>query len=152
VDPVARREFWDIIYKLAEGGTTVFVTTHYMDEAEYCHRLGLMHQGKLVAIGTPGSLRQRMPGQVLEVEAEPLGPALEAVSALPGLGEAAIFGRAVRVHATSARAVEEVTRSLEAGGLAVRRVEAVPPSLEDVFLAMVEHAEADSSPAPAASD
>jgi len=142
VDPVARREFWDVIYALAAEGTTILVTTHYMDEAEYCTRLGLMHQGRLIALGTPEELRRGLAGQVLEVEAEPVARALEIVSDLPGLREAALFGSAIRVYAPDGvwRA-ESVACELEARGVAVRHVEVVPASLEDVFLATVDRQE-----------
>ena len=142
VDPVARREFWDVIYALAAEGTTILVTTHYMDEAEYCNRLGLMHQGRLIALGTPEELRRGLVGQVLEVEAEPVARALEIVSDLPGLREAALFGPAIRVYAPDGVwRPETVARELEARGVAVRRVEVVPASLEDVFLATVDRQE-----------
>ena len=139
VDPVARRDFWDLIYAMASEGTTVFVTTHYMDEAEYCNRLGLMHQGRLIAVGTPEELRGGLRGQVLEIEAEPVSQALAVASGLPDLREAALFGSVVRAYAP-----DESFRSsslaalLEAEGVAVRRIQAVSPSLEDVFLAAVD--------------
>jgi len=139
VDPVARREFWDVIYALAAEGTTIFVTTHYMDEAEYCHRLALMHQGRLLAIGAPDELREGLPGRVLEVEADPPARALAAVGAMAGLREPALYGEAVRVYAPPGGAEPKaVAGELSALGLTVRRVEVVPASLEEVFLATVD--------------
>jgi ABC-2 type transport system ATP-binding protein len=142
VDPVARREFWDVIYALAADGTTVFVTTHYMDEAEYCNRLGLMHLGRLIAMGTPDELRRGLPGQVLEVEAEPSSRALAVLSELPGLAHVGIFGTAVRAYAASDGPLPDIAGALQAAGVAVRRLEAVPPSLEDVFVVTVDRHDA----------
>jgi len=139
VDPVARREFWDVIYALAAAGTTIFVTTHYLDEAEYCNRLGLMHQGRLVAVGTPDELRRGLAGDVLEVEAEPVAEALGVLAGLPGLRDVALFGRVVRAHAPDgARQAEAIPAALRLAGIAVRRIEVVPASLEDVFIATVD--------------
>src|SRR5208337_8350 len=90
VDPVSRRQFWDLIQQMVGEGVTVFVTTHYMDEAEYCNRLVLIDRGRIVAMGTPTELKTRsMKGQILLVECEPLGPGLEALSQAPGVLDAA---------------------------------------------------------------
>jgi len=140
VDPIARREFWDLIGALAAAGTTVFVTTHYLDEAEYCQRVGLIYQGRLVAEGSPRALKEGMrAGVMLEVEcAEPLA-ALRLLRAEPALGWASLFGR--RLHVLVAEAAEgerAVRASLEPRGLAVARVEPVPFSLEDLFVLFIE--------------
>lgn len=138
VDPSARRDFWDLIYALAAEAITVFVTTHYMDEAEYCNRLGLMHQGRLVAVGSPDELRRRLPGQVVEVEAEPLTRALDLLGSLPGLGDSALFGTSIRVYAPDgADRLRALADDLRAGGVQVRRIEQVSATLEEVFLAIV---------------
>jgi len=142
VDPEARRDFWELIYELAQDGVTVFVTTHYMDEAEHCNRIGLMYSGKLVALDTPAALkRSAISGEVLEIEGTPQDDARALVEALPGVREVAPYG--ARLHATvddAALPIPEISAALQAGGIADARVERIDPSLEDVFVALVsEH-------------
>lgn len=136
VDPVSRRNFWELIQQMVNEGITVFVTTHYMDEAEYCNRLVLIDRGRIVAMGTPTELKTRfMKGQLLLVECEPLGPALEALTQAPGVLDAAVFGSAL--HATvadAAAAMPGIRAALGACGLDVSRMEQIQPSLEDVFV------------------
>jgi ABC-2 type transport system ATP-binding protein len=138
VDPVSRRKFWDLIYQMAAEGVTVFVTTHYMEEAEYCNRLALIYRGKIVALGTPTELKQRsMKGELLLVEVEPLGPALEALQAAPGVLDAAVFGNTLHlVVREAAAAIPALKDFLRDRGFQVGRVEAIRPSLEDVFVAL----------------
>jgi len=138
VDPVSRRKFWDLIYQMAAEGVTVFVTTHYMEEAEYCNRLALIYRGKIVALGTPTELKQRsMKGELLLVEAEPLGPALEALKTAPGVLDAAVFGNALHlVVPEAAPAIPTLRELLGRQGFQVGRVELIRPSLEDVFVAL----------------
>jgi ABC-2 type transport system ATP-binding protein len=98
VDPITRRQFWDLIHQMAEEGVTVFVTTHYMEEAEYCNRLALIFRGKIVALGTPSELkRDSMKGELLLVECEPLGDAVEVLQSAPGVMDAAVFGNALHL-------------------------------------------------------
>ncbi len=144
VDPLSRRSFWDLIYALAAAGTTVFVTTHYMEEAEYCHRLALMNRGKLIALDTPARLREEMREPLLEIRTEDSPRAVEAVEGAPGVAQVGLFGRAL--HATL-REGEDVAaaRARLAGllsdkGIAVESVEPIEPSLEDVFVSLVERA------------
>jgi drug efflux transport system ATP-binding protein len=143
VDPLSRRRFWDLIHQMAESGVTVFVTTHYMEEAEYCNRLALIYRGRIVAEGTPGALKQRsMKGDLLLVEAEPLGAALEALAAAPGVADVAVFGNALHLVAPHGRAaVPGLRRYLEERRIRVARVEPIRPSLEDVFVALTAGAE-----------
>jgi ABC-2 type transport system ATP-binding protein len=138
VDPISRRKFWDLIQEMTDEGVTVFVTTHYMEEAEYCNRLVLIYRGQIVAQGTPGELKQRhMRGELLLVEAAPLGPAVEAVRTLPGLIDAAVFGNHLHLVVAEARAaVEPVRAHLAQQGLRVGRVEPIRPTLEDVFVSL----------------
>jgi ABC-2 type transport system ATP-binding protein len=119
-------------------GVTVFVTTHYMDEAEYCNRLVLIDRGRIVAMGTPTELKTRsMKGQILLVECEPLGPGLEALSQAPGVLDAAVFGNALHAVVADAQgAMPGIRAALEAGQVRVARLEQIPPSLEDVFVAL----------------
>ena len=154
VDPVSRRTFWDLIYELAAGGTTVFVTTHYMEEAEHCHRLALMNRGALVALDTPEGLRRGLGRAVLEVSTPDAAAAAAAFHDADGVLSAGLFGRAVHVMLTTGRegveageagkatdgaasGVEQVRRILAGAGVAVDGVRPIAPSLEDVFVARV---------------
>jgi ABC-2 type transport system ATP-binding protein len=113
VDPVSRRQFWELIHQMAGEGVTVFVTTHYMDEAEYCNRLVLLDRGRIVALGTPTELKSRhMKGQLLQVDCEPLGPALAALQEAPGILDAAVFGSSLYAVGADARAAIEEIRKL----------------------------------------
>lgn len=139
VDPASRRDFWRLIRELAAGGTTVFVTTHYMDEAEYCARIGLMVDGRLVALDAPDALKRRfVPGETLAVDGRGLHRGLEAARALPSVVAAAPFGARLHVRFREG-AVDEagLRRALEASGASITRVEPVESSLEDVFLEVV---------------
>ena len=138
VDPISRRAFWDLIYGLAGGGTTVFVSTHYMEEAEYCHRLALMNRGRVIALDRPAALRDSMTEPLLAIEADH-GPAVaQALQGAPLVLEAAMFGRDVHVMVEDAAAAREYLPVLLAGkGLPIRAIESVRPSLEDVFVALV---------------
>lgn len=140
VDPASRRDFWTLIRGLARDGTTVFVTTHYMDEAEYCARIGLMVAGRLVALDTPAVLkRDLVPGAMLRVEGERLSRALASVREVPGVIAAQGFGTGLHVRVEDARASEAaVRRALESAGAEVRSVEPIEPTLEDVFLAAAD--------------
>jgi ABC-2 type transport system ATP-binding protein len=139
VDPEARRHFWELIYELAQGGVTVFVTTHYMDEAEHCNRLGLMHGGRLVALDTPAALkRSALDGEVLEVEGTPQDQARSACEAQPGVREVAPHG--ARLHAIVDDAqlrAPQLAAALAGAGVEDARVDQIEPSLEDVFVALV---------------
>jgi len=140
VDPVARRTFWSLIRELAAGGTTVFVTTHYLDEAEYCRRIGLMVDGKLVALDTPAGLKRTwVPDQVLVARGQGLARAAEALRRLPGVKAVSPFGAALHVRVDPARLdAARVAAALAAAGAVAPAVEATPASLEDVFLAAVD--------------
>jgi len=138
VDPISRREFWDLINQLAEGGTTVFVSTHYMEEAEYCHRLALMNRGRLIALDRPSRLRDMLEQPLLQLETDDPARAVEALRGLPAVTEAAMFGRAVHVLVTDAdRALRDIPAALVAAGRECRGLAQAPPSLEDVFVALV---------------
>ena len=138
VDPISRRRFWDLIHQLAGEGTTIFVTTHYMDEAEYCHRLALINRGKIVDMGTPAELKGRsIDGDLLSVECEPLAPALEGLRTIQGVRDAVIFGAGLHLIVSSAPQATPVIRAyLLEHGIACNSVERIQPSLEDVFVAL----------------
>lgn len=138
VDPVARRRFWDLIDGMASTGTTVFVSTHYMEEAEYCHRLALMNRGRLIALDTPAGLRGRVVEPILEVRVADAPRAVEAVTGAAGVVDAAMFGRALHVtvgDVESGRAAIE--DALARVGLSADEIVSVSPSLEDVFVSLV---------------
>jgi ABC-2 type transport system ATP-binding protein len=138
VDPITRRQFWDLIHQMAEEGVTVFVTTHYMEEAEYCNRLALIFRGKIVALGTPTELkRDSMKGELLLVECAPLGAAVEALQSAPGVMDAAVFGNALHlVVEDAATAMPLLQKFLVDRKIAVSRMEKIRPSLEDVFVSL----------------
>ncbi len=138
VDPLSRRNFWSLIYSMSRSGVTVFVTTHYMDEAEYCDRLALIYKGKIIADGRPADLKERsMSRDVLEIDVD---RALDALELLARQGiETAIFG--TLLHATVDRAEEagpRINAILKAEGFTVRTIEKIAPSLEDVFVNLIE--------------
>ena len=140
VDPAARRAFWRLIRDVAREGTTVFVTTHYLDEAEYCRRIGLMVDGKLVALDTPAALKRTwVPDRVLVVRGQALAAGAEALRAREGIRSVQPFGAGLHLRVDPARwsadAVGEVLRGAGARALAI---DAAEPSLEDVFLAVVD--------------
>jgi ABC-2 type transport system ATP-binding protein len=138
VDPISRRDFWDLIYGLAARGTTVFVSTHYMEEAEYCHRLALMSRGRIIALDRPAGLRAAMPAPLIEIRTGDSPRAVEALEGAEGVIDVGLFGRAVHVTVRDAgRARVDLPRVLAAAGLEVRGLEVVEPSLEDVFVALV---------------
>ena len=138
VDPIARRQFWELIHQMADEGVTVFVTTHYMEEAEYCNRLALIFRGAIVALGSPSELKQNsIRGDLLLVECTPLGEALEILQSVPGVIDAAVFGNALHLVVENAQtAPAQVRTSLAQRKVAVQRIERIRPSLEDVFVAL----------------
>jgi ABC-2 type transport system ATP-binding protein len=140
VDPISRRRFWDLIYELAGRGVTVFVTTHYMDEAEYCDRIALIYRGELIAIGSPEVLKtELMPEEVLEVLCERPQDAMGEIERVPGVKEVALFGKGLHVVAEDGEATAEAVRSLlKERGYEIARVEKIIPSLEDVFVSLIE--------------
>lgn len=138
VDPIARRRFWELIHQMAGEGVTVFVTTHYMEEAEYCNRLALIFRGKIVALGTPSELKQKsIQGELLLVECDRLGDAIEILQGLPGVLDAAVFGNALHLVVNDARvAAVRISAALSGRGVAVGRIQKIQPSLEDVFVSL----------------
>lgn len=139
VDPAARRSFWDLIYDLAERGITAFVTTHYMDEAEYCNRVGVMRRGHLMAMDTPTGLkRSSLPGIAWDVYAQPLLEGLEALETLPMVARAGLASNHLRAITGKAASAESLGGALRDRGLREVRVERAEATLEDVFLALAE--------------
>jgi len=138
VDPISRRDFWDLIGGLAAGGTTVFVSTHYMEEAEYCHRLALMNRGRVIALDRPAALRTALPVPLLEITTDDAPRTVEALAGAEDVVDAGLFGRAVHVAVRDAeRARVALPALLAARGVPVRGIARIEPSLEDVFVALV---------------
>jgi len=135
VDPVARREFWDLIYELAGQGTTIFVTTHYMDEAEHCARVGFMRAGKLLAFDTPRGLKVKyLHGAAWSLEATPLLEAVEVLSTLPGIAQARLQGDHAQTIVTGPDWTQaSLIAELAKHKISVTDIQTVEPTLEDVF-------------------
>jgi ABC-2 type transport system ATP-binding protein len=140
VDPISRRQFWDLIYQLSSEGVTVFVTTHYMDEAEYCDRLALIYRGEVIAQGTPEKLkREAMQEDVLELICERPEAAMDALAGLDSVKEVALFGNSLHLVADDGdRAAAESRARLAEQGFRVQQIERIVPSLEDVFVSLIE--------------
>ncbi len=150
VDPVSRREFWDLIDVFAQGGVTVMVTTHYMDEAEHCDTLAFIYGGRIIAMGTPEEIKtQQMSGQLLEVRAARIAEALDALSALPEVREAALFGRTIHVTVDDVDAAPRLRDALAGRGIEVEQIAPARVSLEDAFVSIVERDERARAAAPA---
>jgi ABC-2 type transport system ATP-binding protein len=143
VDPIARRGFWDLIYQLSEAGHTIFVSTHYMDEAEYCHRLALMYRGKIVALGAPEELKRSLTSHhLMDLESSDPLESMKALRGEPGILDSAVFGGGLHVAVEDpAAAAPRIREALAARGISIRHLEPVPPSMEDVFVAMIEQEE-----------
>ncbi len=135
VDPVARREFWDLIYLLASRGTTVLITTHYMDEAEHCSKVGFMNRGKLLAFDTPHRLRATyLHGAAWNLDASPLLEAVEELSRTAGITRASLYGDQAHVIIdTGEWNPQSLTRLLAEKGIAVQSISPVDSTLEDVY-------------------
>ena len=146
VDPEARRRFWDLIDELAAKGKTVFVTTHYMDEAERCHRVALMHAGRLLALDSVPDLKSVFPqGTVVEVTCGRPAQAMARLEGLPGVVEVALFGERMHVVLGDPAVGASLARSLDAVGCKNATVRAISPSLEDVFIHVIARAESEAA-------
>lgn len=143
VDPIARRNFWDLIYQLSEEGHTVFVTTHYMDEAEYCHRLALMHRGRLIGLGPPDKLKAGLVShKLMQLESTDVLESLRAMETCPEVVEAAVFGSGLHLTVRDPVAAERAVRvALSQRGIGIKQLAVTEPSMEDVFVAMIEQEE-----------
>ena len=143
VDPISRRNFWSLIQQMGEKGVTTFVTTHYMDEAEYCDRLALIYQGKIIALGTPSELKWKTLSQgVLEVRCDPLVPALDLLKKESWVSEAAVFGEGLHVIGKEGIDLEQEIKALsERNRIVLKGMNRIRPSLEDVFVSLIEKEE-----------
>lgn len=136
VDPVARRAFWEIIYALAAQGITIMVSTHYMDEAEYCTTVGVMRAGKLLALDAPDRLKQALPGQVWEVHADPMLDALDWLETQPFVLRAALAGDHLRVVTPTDVDAATLHDALTARALQLSQLTPGAPTMEDVFMTL----------------
>ena len=138
VDPSSRRNFWELIHGVAAQGVTVFVTTHYMDEAEHCDRLGLIDAGRLAALGSPRQLKERYSaGVLLELRIDPMMEALDYLAGHESVREAALFGAVLHVVLENSLDIEPLRVALEHEGFTLHGLEPILPSLEDVFVALI---------------
>ncbi len=138
VDPLSRRSFWDLIHSMARQGVTIFVTTHYMEEAEYCNRLALMSRGRIIALGTPRELKRGgMKEAVLKLDCDQVMAATELLEADPNFKEVAVFGNSVHLVVDDAEEAKKVAiERLTASGIKVQTIQTILPSLEDVFVTL----------------
>ncbi|HYK90917.1 MAG TPA: ABC transporter ATP-binding protein [Acidobacteriota bacterium] len=147
VDPIARRGFWSLIYQLSDAGHTIFVSTHYMDEAEYCHRLALMYRGKIIALGIPPALKKQMRDRALMSldSTDPL-ESMKVLEKVEGIIDVAVFGGGLHLAVQDPASAEaSIRQALLGRGIDILRLETIQPSMEDVFVAMIEDEERKSS-------
>jgi len=143
VDSIARGAFWGLIHDLAETGHTIFVSTHYMDEAEYCHRLALMYRGKVIALGPPAELKKRLTSHtLLQLDSSDPLDTMRALENVEGVRDVAVFGGGLHVTVDDPAATDtRIRAALQSRAIEVRRLEPIEPSMEDVFVAMIEEEE-----------
>ena len=144
VDPVSRRDFWRILYAMLKEGVTIFISTAYLDEAERCTRVGLMHRGRLIQCDTPQKLKEGIPGQLLELETEQPRVAREVLAARLGSGRVSMFGGMLHLYTGDAAEVEQVRAILQEAGIVVRAEKTITPTLEDVFIYQVTQDDAEA--------
>jgi ABC-2 type transport system ATP-binding protein len=146
VDPIARRAFWDLIYNLVSDGITILVTTHYMDEAEYCSQVAILNNGKLLALDTPTHLKEALPGHMWEIvvgsedydQSTRLLPVLDLLASTPGVLRVSLAGDHLRAMTTGAVSQTDLSNLLSAAGINSVAVEPTHPVMEDTFMALVE--------------
>jgi ABC-2 type transport system ATP-binding protein len=144
VDPIARRNFWQLIYQLSAAGHTIFVTTHYMDEAEYCHRVALMYGGRIIALGSPAELKNSLGvGHLVNLITSDLLASMTVLEKHESLLDIAVFGGGLHVKVENAEiAMKDIRALLDAAGIKITTLEPITPSMEDVFVSLIEVEEA----------
>jgi ABC-2 type transport system ATP-binding protein len=149
VDPSSRRRFWNLIHDLSVGGVSVLVSTHYMDEAEYCMRIAMIAAGRLIALGTPHELKQQsIGGELIELACDNVGAALELVARMPAVRDVAVFGNTLHVLVDDADAVAvDLCANLAGQGVTGAQGRRIAPSMEDMFVHLVRNAKAQSAQA-----
>jgi len=144
VDPVSRREFWNILTELHLQGTTIIVSTPYMDEADRCSRVGLMYAGKLVECDTPLNIRNKVEGEMIELQAEDWQKALETVAGLSGVHEAQTYGESIHLLVDSGkRRLPEIEKVLKHSGLGYRNIRVAPMQMEEAFISLIRKMESE---------
>jgi ABC-2 type transport system ATP-binding protein len=140
VDPISRRHFWDLIYTMADQGITVFVSTHYMEEAEYCDRIALIYKGRMIAMGTPMALKtQQMHDQILDLRCDAPQALVEKIMGLDGVQDVALFGAGLHVVTRDAvLAQQSICQRLADLGITAYTIEKILPGMEDVFISLIE--------------
>jgi ABC-2 type transport system ATP-binding protein len=145
VDPIARRSFWALIYDLSHAGRTVFVSTHYMDEAEYCHRLALMNRGKVIALGTPEDLKSQMArrqaGALMVLESSDPIETMRVLESEPSVTDVAVYGSGLHLFVRDSSSPGRIREILTRSGIETSRLEEIRPSMEDVFVALIAEQE-----------
>ncbi len=150
VDPVSRREFWDLIYDLAATGVTVLATTHYMDEAEYCNMIGMMYRGELIAYASPDELKDSLHGVLFQVECSDPMNAMSALEEVPWVQDVSIHGVLLHVIVDKSSREKAIQKLMSARGIGIIRMEESIASLEDIFIAFVEERRKQLEDAPLA--
>src|SRR5262249_11647532 len=138
VDPVSRREFWKLLAEFLSQGLTIVLATPYLDEAERCHRVVLMHEGRALALDTPARLQASLAGAVIEIVVSPARKALDIVRAAAGAGRGPLFGDVLHLRVARAEDATPIVEQLHAAGLSPSHVRAIVPALEDVFIERVQ--------------
>ena len=134
VDPVSRRDFWNILYDLLKEGVTIFVSTAYLDEAERCHRIGLIHQGKLMSVGTPAEIKNLLQGELWEIRCPEKMKAHDIIRRHPGVRSSGVFGDKIHVILDREDVRAQLIELLTEKGIEVLSMRKIPPSLEDIFI------------------
>lgn len=139
VDPATRQDFWKRIYSFAKAGKTVFITTHYMDEAEHCGRIALVISGKIIALDSPKELKKAHPYSVYQINVDDFVAAFGRISRLPNIHDAALFGRSIHVHISNTKKSQNsFLNSLKKLGVQKTAIRKIDPTLEDVFVYMAK--------------
>ena len=148
VDPVSRREFWKLLSEFLAEGLTIVMATPYLDEAERCGRVALLHEGRLMALDEPASLQSSLPGALFEVEAAGARPPMDVLARIPEVDDVQLFGDRAHVRLRAARpdGASYLQSALDRADVRVAGVRGIPPSLEDVFIHLVSRADAGGSP------
>ena len=143
VDPLSRRQFWDLIYSMADQGITVFVTTHYMEEAEYCNRIALIYGGKIIAMGSPLQLKtELMREEIINLHCPSPQDAIDILTGLPEVRDASLFGAGLHIVTADAdAAMAAIAQSFRDRAIPIQAMERIQPSMEDVFVSLIEGAD-----------
>lgn len=146
VDPLSRRQFWELIHDVAASGVTVFVTTHFMDEAEHCDRMALIYKGMMIAAGTSAELKAGFQKDVLyEISAQPVINVIEVLSKSDSVKDVALFGNGLHLTLNESACIDDIRKIINESGASVESIEQVQPSLEDVFVSLIENADREAS-------